>query len=164
MDQSERILSLKLLNTRDRPFISYIRNNEEIIAMMDTGALTPVWCMGVDKFTRSYPDAIKKNKKCNISGFGHDPIIGEVFVIPEFILGKDTVEYRITDLQVAVCNHPKIGCDFVLSDTMFSHADTLFFRRGVKHVDIVFDKDQYHCTARYENDRFTVVTWAQDED
>lgn len=105
----------------------------------------------------------KKDEKCDISGFGENPIGGSVYIIPEFALSDgEGVEYKIINLQVAVCNHPQIGCDFVLSDTMFSHTDMMFYRRKSKRVDIVFEKNEYQCTARYENDRFTVVTWAQD--
>ena len=53
-------------------------------------------------------------------------------------------------------------CDFVLSDTMFSHTDTLIRRRQHKELEIIYDKTEYHCSPLYEKNRFTVITWAQD--
>jgi hypothetical protein len=119
--------------------------------------------MGKARLQKAYPCAKQKDENCDVAGFGEKPIKGDVFIIPEFILSDGNATYKIIDLQIAVCDHPQIGCDFVLSDTMFSHADTLFFRRNQKHVDIVYDKKEYHCTARYEGERFTVVTWAQNK-
>lgn len=164
MAPSERTLSLRLLRTRNRPFFVYRSGEIDVVAMIDSGALTPVWCMGTNRFVAAYPDAVqKKDEQCRVAGFGESPIPGKVFVIPRFKLKSEDVTYCVLNLQVAVCNHPQIGCDFVLSDTMFSQTDTLIRRRGIKHVDIVFDKDEYHCTPRYDGDRFTVITWAQDE-
>ena len=164
MDLSERTLSLRLLSTRDRPFFAYKSGEMEVLALMESGALTPVWCMGAGKFLAAYPDAIKKQgEKCRVAGFGENPLQGDVYVIPQFELQDNKSTYKIINLQVAVCDHPQIGCDFVLSDTMFSKTDTLIMRRGKRRIDIVFDKDEYHCTPRYEDDRFTVTTWAQDE-
>ena len=119
-------LSLRLLNTRDRPFIVYQSGTVEVTALIDTGALTPV------------------------------------YIIPVFELADNHSVYRINNLQVAVCRHPEIGCDFVLSDTMFSKTDTLISRRKEKRMNIIFDKSEYYCTPRYDGNRFTVVTWAQD--
>lgn len=49
MDRSERILSLKLLNYRNRPFYACNLNGEDITMLFDSGAATPVWCMGESK-------------------------------------------------------------------------------------------------------------------
>ena len=40
--------------------------------------------------------------------------------------------------MVAVCYHPLIGYDFVMSDTMFSKTDTFIHRIGNKYVEIFF--------------------------
>ena len=136
----------------------------EVTALVDTGALTPVWCMGSKRFQKAYPDAKKKEDEiCNVAGFGEKPIQGDVYVIPSFELTDGKSLYCLKNLQVAVCSHPQIGCDFVLSDTMFSKTDTLIIRRGEKRLKITFDKSEYYSTPRYEGDRFTVVSWAQEE-
>ena len=164
MGLSEQTLSLRLLRTRNRPFFLYHSGEIDVLAMMDTGALTPVWCMGENRFLAAYPDAIKnQGERCKVAGFGEKPLPGDVYVIPSFKLENEGTTYCVKNLQIAICNHPQIGCDFVLSDTMFSQTDTLIKRRGQKHVEIVFDRDEYYCTPRYDGDRFTVVTWAQDE-
>ena len=166
MGQLERILSLRLLNYRNRPFYAFNLNGEDITMLFDSGASTPVWCMGENKLKRSYPDVVEKNEVCYISGFGKEAVEGKVYVIPVFELRDDMGAYRIKNLQLAVCKNPEIGCDFIISDTMLSKADTLIQRRGEKMLKIYFDKDEYYCTPRYDNSgkKFSVTVWAQNED
>lgn len=56
----------------------YKSNDVEITALFDTGAMTPVWCMGAKKFQKAYPDAIDKNEECDIYGFGKGALKGKV--------------------------------------------------------------------------------------
>lgn len=162
MDQSERTLSLRLLNSRERPFIYYSSGSIDVTALIDTGALTPVWCMGKKRFLKAYPEALKQaDETCLVSGFGEMPIEGETYIIPEFILHGEGSPYVVKNLYVAVCRHPRIGCDFVLSDTMFSHTDTMIRRRGLKRLEISFNRPYYMSTPRFEVDGFTISTWAQ---
>ena len=139
MDLSEQILSLKLLNYRERPFYACSMNDEDVTMLFDSGASTPVWCMGEKKLKRVYPEAIDKNEECFVSGFGKEAVEGKVYTIPVFILSDERVVYQINNLQIAVCRNPAIGCDFVLSDTMFSKADTMIRRRKEKALEFVFD-------------------------
>lgn len=164
MGQSEQVLLLKLHNSRERPIFTYTSNNEDVTMLFDSGALAPVWCMGKNKLLRAYPEAMNKNEKCLISGFGKEAIEGDVYTIPLFRLTDQGVSYQIKGLQIAVCKAPGIGCDFVLSDTMFSKADTMIRRRNGKALEIFFDKEEYHCTPKYNNDRtkFSVTVWAQE--
>ena len=46
--------------------------------LFDSGAATPVWCMGENKLKRAYPEAISKNENCYISGFGKEAIEGNL--------------------------------------------------------------------------------------
>ena len=161
MEQSELILSLELFNSKSRPSFSYYSNGIEIITLFDTGASTPVWCMGEKKFLKAYPDAIKKDTTCKISGFGKTSEEGLIYTIPKFILSNNGIEYCIIDLQIAVCRHPSIGFDFVLSDTMFSKADTLIYRREKKHLDIIFEKPEYQCLVSNKTDSFSISTFVQ---
>ena len=165
MDRSEQALLLKLHNSRERPIFTHTVNNEDITMLFDSGALAPVWCMGKNKLLRAYPEAVNKNEKCLISGFGKEAIEGEAYTLPLFQLTDQGVSYKIKNLQVAVCKAPGIVCDFVLSDTMFSKADTMIRRRKGKALEILFDKEEYCCTPKYNNDRtkFSVAVWAQEE-
>lgn len=163
MVQSKQTLSFKLINSRTRPFISYYSENREVLALIDTGALTPIWCMGVKSFLKAYPNAIHKSgETCHISGFGQTPIIGKTYIIPRFVLQDTNASYVILNLQVAVCRHPQIGCDFVLSDTMFSKTDMCIIRRGKKRLVLHYDQNSYQCTPLYSGNHFTVTTWGQD--
>ena len=158
-----RTLALKLFNRRNRPSFSYVENDKEVTALIDTGAETPVWCSGEDDFLEAYPDAIKKGWDSDIHGFGMESEKGAVYVIPEFRLtdGKET--YKIKNLQVAVCFHPKIGYDFVMSDTMFYRADTYIHRMNDRYVEIFFEKEEYQCVSKRGNGTFSIVVFSQEE-
>lgn len=159
MEQLEQTLSLKLFSSKSRPSFSYMSNGREVIALFDTGAATPVWCMGEKKFLKAYPDAKKSARMCQISGFGKDTEQGLVYTIPKFVLNDDNASYCIDDLQVAVCHHPTIGFDFVLSDTMFSKTDTLICRRNEKKMDIIFNKCTYQCIVITKPNSFSISTF-----
>ncbi len=152
-------LVLKLFNRKNRPCFSYTSNNEEVIALLDSGAETPVWCTGEEGFVAAYPDSKKLDWNTEIHGFGSEPEQSAVYVIPEFVLGNHGVIYKIKNLQVAVCYHPLIGRDFVMSDTMFSKADTFIHRIGKKYVEIFFENDCYQCAVKRGDGVFTIVVF-----
>ena len=156
-------LVLQLFNRKNRPSFRYELNDEKIDALIDTGVEAPVWCKGEKKLLLAYPDAVKLDWKSEIRGFGKDPENGAVYVIPEFSLTDGNVSYKIKNLQIAVCDHPLIGYDFVLSDTMFSKTDTNIHRIGNKYIEIVFEKDIYQCAAKRGKGSFSIITFAQDE-
>ncbi len=160
---SMRTLVLKLFNRNNRPSFSYIENDEEITALIDTGAETPVWCSSEEDFLDAYPDAIRQNWDSEIRGFGKEAETGHVYVIPEFKLSDGKESYVICNLEVLVCYHPLIGYDFVMSDTMFSKADTYIHRIGNKYIEIFFEKDKYQCAAKRADGTFSIVTFAQNE-
>ena len=112
-------LVLQLFNRKNRPSFRYESNNVKVDALLDTGAETPVWCKGEKKLMLAYPEAVKQDWKSEIRGFGKEAEDGAVYVIPEFSLTDGKTSYKITNLQIAVCDHPLIGYDFVMSDTMF---------------------------------------------
>lgn len=156
-------LVLQLFNRKNRPSFEYESNGISVSALFDSGAETPVWCKGEKRFKRAYPDAEKQDWNSEIRGFGKNPEEGMVYVIPEFILYDGKAEYRIRNLPIVVCYHPLIGCDFVLSDTMFSKADTYIHRIGNKYLEIFFEKESYQCAVKRANGSFSIVTYSQEE-
>lgn len=158
-----RTLVLQLFNRKNRPTFSYISNNEEVTALFDSGAEAPVWCVGEKAFVAAYPDAKRLEDETRIFGFGKEAEMATVYVIPDFSLTDCNEVYRIKNLQVAVCYHPLIGCDFVMSDTMFSKADTCIHRIGKKRIEIFFEKDQYQCAVKNASRTFSIVTFAQED-
>jgi len=158
-----RTLVLQLFNRRNRPVFSYYSNGEEIVALLDSGAESPVWCSGETGFLAAYPDAVRIDQKTKIFGFGKEAEMASVFIIPEFVLSDASESYRIKNLQVAVCYHPLVGCDFIMSDTMFSKTNTLIYRLDNKRVEILFEKDLYQCAVKNAAGTFSIVTFAQDE-
>ena len=158
-----RTLRLELFRKLDRPVFSYYSNDVEIMALLDSGSYAPVWCAGEDDFLKAYPHAMKQSWDAEISGFGVGAEKSLVYVIPEFELTNGTTIYRINNLYLAVCDHPMIGCDFVMSDTMFSKTNTLINRLGDKWAEFQFEKDSYHCAVRRGAGAFKIVAFAQEE-
>ena len=158
-----RTLVLQLFNRKNRPSFRYISNNVKIDALLDTGAETPVWCKGEKKFLIAYPEAKKLDYDSEIHGFGKDAEKGKVYVIPEFVLSDTIEKYVIRNLQLVVCDHPLIGYDFVMSDTMFSNADTFIHRIGSKYIEIFFEKDSYQCAVKRAGGTFSIVVFSQGE-
>ncbi len=158
-----RTLVLKLFNCKNRPTFSYALNGLDIMALIDSGAETPVWCTGEKKFEIVYPDAKKQNWQTEIRGFGGNLEKASVYIIPEFCLSDGNNTYKILNLQVAVCNHHLIGYDFVMSDTMFYKADTFIHRINNKYIEIFYEKESYQCVAKRIGGTFSVVTFSQEE-
>ena len=157
-----RTLVLQLFNRKNRPSFQYVSNDTRIMALIDSGAETPVWCAGEEEFLAAYPDAVKQNWNSEIHGFGREPEEGLVYIIPEFVLSDQNTEYRIRNLQLVVCDHPLIGYDFVMSDTMFSNADTFIHRVGSKYIEIFFEKDSYQCAVKKAGGTFSIVVFSQE--
>ncbi len=154
-------LVLQLFNSKSRPTFSYMCNGIEVMALFDTGADTPVWCKGEKAFIEVYPDARKLEGKALINGFGKNPESASVYIIPEFIIENRNVAYKLANLQVAVCYRPLIGCDFILSETMFSKTDTYIYRIENKRLEILFEKEIYQCSVKSGPGTFSVVTYTQ---
>lgn len=132
------------------------------MALLDSGAETPVWCTGEHKFIKAYPDAVKMKWKAKIRGFGKEYEDAAVYVIPRFFLKTAEEEYAIINLQIAVCDHSQIGYDFVMSDTMFSKTNTSIYRLGKKYMEIFFEKDEYQCASKRGSGTFSIVTFSQE--
>ena len=158
-----RVLVLQLFNRKNRPSFSYISNDTEVSALLDSGSEAPVWCTGENKFLAAYPQAKKLDWKTEIYGFGKEQETASVFIIPEFILEDGKEVYKIINLQIGVCYRPQIGYDFVMSDTMFSKTNTTIYRIGKKRVELSFEKNSYHCAVRKGSGTFGIVTFSQDE-
>lgn len=132
------------------------------MALIDSGAETPVWCAGETEFLAAYPDAVKQRWDTAIHGFGMGAENGKVYLIPKFELPDGNETYRIINLLVAVCLHPQIGYDFVLSETMFSKTNTYQNRIGERYLKYYFEKDEYHCAVKRRSGTFNIVTFSQD--
>lgn len=162
MGSSLQVLSLPLFNRRSRPQFVYRVNDIEVTALFDTGAATPVWCSGEEDFCRIYTDATKMEQSCEIAGFGEMPVVASVYRIPEFTIISESARYCIRELTIAVCDYPKVGCDIVLSDTMFSKTDTFIHRLHEKYIEFMYERDFYQCAIMQRGKRFSITTFSQD--
>lgn len=120
-----------------------------------------MWCAGKELFEAVYENAVKKEGTCKIYGFGKEYEEALVYMIPSFELPGEENVYKIKNLYVAVCDRPQLGYDFIISDTMFSKADTLIYRREDKRMEIVFDKDEYTCVPKRTNDSLSITIFSQ---
>lgn len=134
--------------------ITIIKNNINGIAMdalLDTGAMIPVWCSGETDLLNIYPNARKLNCAYILHGFGKGYEIADVYTIPDFILsdGKSTIHY--INFIIAVANKD-FSFDMVLSYTMFNKMNvsinTFTNRNGLHavapNIRISAPKDSYY--------------------
>ena len=67
-------------------------------------------------------------------------------------------------MVVALLDKSYIGCDFLISETMFSKVDTFTYRREKRELHIVGEGRLYHCTVRkHGNEVLDIAVWTQDE-
>ena len=95
----------------------------DLTLLLDTGADTPVWCMGERIFKAAFPMATELKHKFVLSGFGTGVEIAKAFSIPEFVLsdGKQSITYQ--NMVVAVTKRPSINVSLILSASLFHHAE-----------------------------------------
>ena len=139
MELQDQVLSFPLTNTLSRQVFEYNVNDTDFLLMYDSGAQIPVWCRSTEKLHYIYPNAKKTNYHCEISGFGKETEQSDVYVIPMFELSDGIYSFQIKDLIIAALYKPFIGCDLLLSETMFSKTDTLTVRRGKRELQISYD-------------------------
>ena len=162
MESSIQTLRFPLINTFTRQFFDKKINDINVRFLYDSGAKIPVWCTGIKKFLKAYPDAKKIDGGCSISGFGKGKERAEVYCIPEFSLVDDDTEYLINNLVIAILTKPYIGCDFLISEAMVSKVDTMTARMGKKELSIICENREYNCTAkRVGVDVKDIAVWMQ---
>ena len=157
-------LSFPLTNVMTRQIFEYNTGNSDITMMYDSGAQIPVWCTGSAVLLDAYPKALKTDLLCTISGFGREKDVGKIYVLPEFILSSGENTMVIDNLYIAELFKPFIGCDFLISETMFSKADTTTLRRGKRELLITFYDLSRHlqCTPKKQGKELTdIAIWSQ---
>ena len=164
MELSIQTLVFPLTSRRSRQIFRYDNGIEIIRMMYDSGARVPVWCTGERLLCKAYPRAVKTSLTSNITGFGSGSEKGEVYLIPEFDISDDKSRLMIHNLSVVNISKPNIGCDFLISETMFSKADTITLRRNKRELQIIFDDREYYCTAiRRDGSLIDMTVWAQED-
>ena len=155
-------LVFPLTNRSARQVFDYETSTAQIRFMYDTGARVPVWCSDESFLTVAYPDAYRTAMVGRVSGFGKGTENSLVYCIPRFVLSDGIREFVIKDLLVAVLFKPQIGCDFLISETMFSKTDTFTFRRKKKELHILAENKEFHCTAKSaDNELLDIAVWSQ---
>ena len=101
---------------------------------------------------------------CQISGFGKGREKAEAYMIPEFCLNDGNKVFEIERLVVALLDKPYIGCDFLISETMFSKVDSFTYRREKRELHLIGEDRLYHCTARQQGEEVIDITvWTQEQ-
>ena len=163
MDLSIQTLVFPLINRYSRQFFELECNDIFVRFLYDSGAKMPVWCRGTGKFMIAFPEAEKLDMNCRISGFGKGREKAEAYMIPSFCLDDGSKKFVIERLVVALLDKPYIGCDFLISETMFSKVDTFTYRREKRELHIVGEDRPYYCTARQQGTEVIDITvWAQE--
>ncbi len=158
MDTSIRTLELELIKRNERPSFDY----DGVIYLLDTGSNTPVWCSGEDFFLDTYPNARKTEYESHLSGFGNGYTLTKVYVLPNFTLKKDEVEFRVDNLYVAVTDYEKINFDFILPSTLFSKTDYTIANSSSCLKITMFTNRNYVCTPLLIEQEFDKISvWVQ---
>lgn len=98
----------------------------------------------------------------NVTGFGTGSEKGNVYIIPESVISDGKSRFLIHNLSVISILKTSIGCDLLISETMFSKADTTILRREKREIQIVYDDRKYYCTPLGRDGTMTDLTiWAQ---
>ena len=164
MGSSIQTLVLPLTNQRSRQIFRYDNGIEKIRMMYDSGARVPVWCTGHELLCKAYPEAVKTDLSSDVSGFGSGSEQGDVYVIPEFELSDGSARYVIHNLSIVSISKPNIGCDLLISETMFAKADTTTLRREKRELHIIYEDRDYYCTAvRRDGTMLDVAVWTQEK-
>ena len=144
MASSTRTLRLPFISGKTRPVFVFYANGNEIVALYDTGAVTPVWSKSEKRLKEAFPLAEEQERTCLLSGFGKGALTCAVYKIPEFSLGTGEGRYVVRNLPIVLSENPSIGCDMVFSATMFAHADVTIKQREERSITFLFDKEVYY--------------------
>ena len=162
MESSTQTLVLPLTSRRARQLFKYDNGNEKLTFMYDSGARIPVWCSGEEMLLKAYPNAEKQQLTCIVSGFGKEPETGAVYKIPQFVLSDDSVVFIINNLYIATIEKPTVGCDLILSETMFMKTDMNIYRINKRELHIIYEEKEFQCTPIRRKDNLDEVTvWSQ---
>ena len=165
MELQDQVLRFPLTNVLSRQIFEYQINGCNVLMMYDSGAQIPVWCRSEELFCRVFPDAKKTDFYCDISGFGREVERSNVYIIPLFELSVKGALFQIKNLLIANLFKPFIGCDLLLSETMFSKTDTLTTRRGKRELCISYTKMNrpFICSAMSLNkEAIGISVWTED--
>ena len=146
-------LRFELISRYTRQFFDYDTGSALIRILYDSGANIPVWCTGEEYLLIAYPDAIKTEYVCHVSGFGRGRDAGSVYIIPRFELRDGACVLSVLNLMIAVVEKQLIGCDFIVSETMMEKTNTFTYRIGQKLLQIDYEKEDgvYYCTPMKMN-------------
>ena len=165
MELQDQVLRFPLTNVLSRQIFEYQINGWNVLMMYDSGAQIPVWCRSEEFFCKVFPNAKKTDFYCEISGFGRETERSNVYIIPLFELSGKDVSFKIKNLLVAALFKPFIGCDLLLSETMFSKTDTLTTRRGRRELRVSYTKMDrpFICSAMSRNkEAIGISVWIED--
>ena len=118
------MVSVNLARNFERPaFNVETAFDEDVLCLLDTGALISVWCQRKFLFLRHFPNAVKTNYVTTVSGFGGKSLVKrEVWKIPQLVL-KDSNgngAYVVKNLLVALVeNSTAMTFKLVLSSKIF---------------------------------------------
>ena len=164
MESSIQTLALPLINKYSRQFFNQTVNQIDVRFLYDSGAKMPVWCSSVTKFMEVFTDASRLKESCMISGFGKGRENADVYMIPCFEIRDGDIRYQIERLVIAILPKPYMGCDFLISETMFAKIDTFSYRMRKRELHLMFEDRPYRCTARkLKGEILDISVWSQDE-
>lgn len=122
-------------DTVERPVIVLNEIFEGCSALLDTGALIPVWTKDAQILKKVYnADLIKTN--CKFNGFSNNDIIGDLYKI-DLVLG----ELVFPKLPIIASYNEKIPGFFLFPATMFTQMDYCI-KNSTKKLELIPTNNQ----------------------
>ncbi len=140
-------------------------NVDEILltCLYDTGANISVWTGSYDVFNNLFPNAILKDSKYSITGFGGSGALYSLYVVPEFCMHTESGNYTIKNFTVAVSNGVISKFDLILCAGVFGKGKvTIDKTLGKSEMIIECSRDVY--TMISTNGGKSTTVFSQDED
>lgn len=109
------------LSNNTRPIFETKVNKAKakVICLYDTGADISVWTGSPYMFECLFPNAVLKNDKHKITGFGGAGELYRLYIVPEFCMHTESGDYIIKNFIIAVSNGVISKFDLILCAGVF---------------------------------------------
>lgn len=137
------LLTLEVLSGYTRPVFSL---KDNITCLVDSGADTPVWTQGAERFMDVFQVEKVEGKKFLLSGFGVGYEIVDVYDVKDLALSGEGEEVVFKSITVACASRPAMVADLILPNTAFNHMNLTLRNLDVDYpvIEIEHQKKDYY--------------------
>lgn len=151
------------LSNDTRPIFMIDIDDIPLTCLYDTGADISVWTGSYRVFNNLFPNALLKDDRYSIAGFGGSGALYHLYVIPEFCMHTESGDYTIKNFIIAVSNGVISKFDLILCAGVFGKSKvTIDKTPGKSEMIIESDRDVY--TMISANNGKSTTVFSQDEE